>query len=96
MRMKRPHGPRAPSLILAGVIVAGLSACGGQGTEATSEAMSQAASPAATPLASTGQVAATTSFKVSQYAASRFADQVSFGATPALVHCNRNQVSQPP
>ena len=85
MRMKRPHGPRAPSLILAGVIVAGLSACGGQGTEATSEAMSQAASPAATPLASTGQVAATTSFKVSQYAASRFADQVSFGATPALV-----------
>lgn len=42
---------------------------------------------AATPtlLASTGQVTVKASSPVSRYAAARFADQVSFGATPALV-----------
>jgi uncharacterized protein (DUF1800 family) len=40
---------------------------------------------APTLLASTGQVTVKTSSPVSHYAAARFADQVSFGATPALV-----------
>ena len=38
-----------------------------------------------TLLASTGQVSVKASAPVSRYAAARFADQVSFGATPALV-----------
>lgn len=52
-----------------------LAACGGAGSPpGTAEA-----------LASSGQVKAVTAFKVSHYAASRFAEQASFGPTPALV-----------
>jgi uncharacterized protein (DUF1800 family) len=55
--------------------------CGGRNDEATS----------ADPHASRGQVAASSATKVSHYAASRFADQATFGATPALVQQIRAQ-----
>jgi len=54
-----------------------LGACGG-GAEPGSQG-------GASPLASSGQVAATTASKVSYHAAARFAEQASFGATPALI-----------
>jgi uncharacterized protein (DUF1800 family) len=63
-----------------GFFCLGLVACGG-GRDA---APASGATPP--PLPSAGQVAvASTTAKVSYFAASRFADQVSFGATPALV-----------
>ena len=49
-------------------------------------ACSNEPAPAPSPTASAGQVApASTAPKVSFYAASRFAEQASFGPTPALV-----------
>jgi uncharacterized protein (DUF1800 family) len=72
--------PRTYSLVLAGV----LAACGG-GSAPGPRANVQANSTTQ-PVASAGQVApAAASAKVSFYAASRFAEQVSFGPTPALV-----------
>lgn len=56
------------------LLALGLAACGGRDAE-----------PDATPSASSGQVAAVATYKVSHYAASRFAEQASFGPTPALV-----------
>jgi uncharacterized protein (DUF1800 family) len=68
------------ALVLAGL----LAACGG-GSAPAPKANVQNTSTAE-PVASAGQVAlAATSAKVSFYAASRFAEQVSFGPTPALV-----------
>lgn len=59
----------------AGLAAALLAACGGSGTDVGG----------ADPTASKGQVAVTPAYKVSYYAASRFAEQASFGPTPALV-----------
>ncbi len=61
-----------------------LTACGGGSTpDAAPNAQTKAT---AEPVASSGQVApAAAAAKVSFFAASRFAEQVSFGATPALV-----------
>ncbi len=61
-----------------------LAACGGGSTpDAAPNAQAKAT---AEPVASSGQVApAAAAAKVSFFAASRFAEQVSFGATPALV-----------
>ncbi len=65
------HLTRLPICIF-GLLLAG---CGG-GHSSDDSAVAQASS---------GQVAATASYKVSHYAASRFAEQASFGPTPALV-----------
>ena len=43
------------------------------------------------PTASSGQVAAVKAYKVSYYAAARFADQASFGPTPALIEALRSK-----
>lgn len=67
---------------LAAMVVAVLQACGGDAGPAVRSAAADAADG---PSASKGQVAAVPTYKVSYYAAARFADQVSFGATPALL-----------
>lgn len=54
-----------------------LAACGGGGDPGEQGT--------AAPLASSGQVAATAVTQVSNHAAARFAEQASFGATPALI-----------
>ncbi|MBH9552058.1 DUF1800 domain-containing protein [Inhella gelatinilytica] len=64
--------------LLTGLVMVGmLAGCGTETPEATSPV------PPAAP--SAGQVGAAKTYKVSFYAASRFAEQASFGPTPALV-----------
>jgi hypothetical protein len=73
-RTPRTGGMRAVFAAILAVLV--LAACGG----------GDKAAPQAPPVASSGQVAPPApASKVSFYAASRFAEQASFGATPALV-----------
>ena len=73
------------SLIL-GLLAVGLAACGGGRTGAEAEATASAPSTEAAATPSAGQVAAPVAVaQVSFYAASRFAEQASFGPTPALV-----------
>ncbi|MES2324756.1 MAG: DUF1800 family protein [Pseudomonadota bacterium] len=72
--MSSPSLARLRPLCLGIAAAAALAACG------------RAGDPASTaPHAATGQVRPVTSAAVSRYAAARFADQVSFGATPALI-----------
>lgn len=69
--------------LIPGFLALWLAACGGARESASLAATGSAAAP---PLESAGQVAApTANAQVSFYTASRFAEQVSFGATPALV-----------
>ncbi len=73
------------SLIL-GLLAVGLAACGGGRTGAEAEATASVPSTEAAATPSAGQVAAPVAVaQVSFYAASRFAEQASFGPTPALV-----------
>ena len=78
------HLPRRPSGLLPALTLAAaalLAACGGGGSGAP-----PAAAPAAVPSPSAGQVAPPAAAQqLTFYAASRLADQASFGATPALV-----------
>ena len=76
------HWPITPASAVVSIALV-LAACGGGGGTAPPAAVANVLSE---PTVSAGQVApAATAAKVSFYAASRFADQVSFGATPALV-----------
>ncbi len=69
--------PLLPAILLASVTL--LAACSG-GSDTTT-ARPQEAEPAA----STGQVGAGKAYQVSYYAAARFAEQATFGPTPALI-----------
>ena len=62
-------------LFAVALVVAGLTACGGREAQESTPAPAQSA----------GQVAPVVVTQVGQYAAARFAEQVSFGPTPALV-----------
>jgi uncharacterized protein (DUF1800 family) len=70
-------GSRSVTALLVGAAL--LAACNGGADTAT--AWPQEAEPSA----SSGQVAAAKSYKVSYYAAARFAEQTTFGPTPALI-----------
>ena len=79
-----PFMPRTTTAALTLALVLVLTACGGGSTP--DAAPNVQAKATAEPVASRGQVApAAAAAKVSFFAASRFAEQVSFGATPALV-----------
>ncbi|MES2902073.1 MAG: DUF1800 family protein [Pseudomonadota bacterium] len=75
--MHPPSFSRLRPLCLATVLAAALSGCG-RGDD-------PASAPAPALLPSIGQVRPAAAGAVPRYAAARFADQVSFGATPALV-----------
>ena len=79
-----PFMSRTTTAALTLSLVWALAACGGGSTP--DAAPNVQAKATAEPVASSGQVApAATAAKVSFFAASRFAEQVSFGATPTLV-----------